>query len=119
MDTLMILSIAILCIIVVLVIMIHMLMKVGGQIRQLKLDLELDRANHQYWVDEFLLLSSRLRTLGEESADWARLVENHFHQIDETEKRRRIKARLPELKSFSLRKQEAKQQEGESSGGEG
>lgn len=120
MGTNMILAIMVLALILALAFTLMAILALGKQIRQLKLDLELDRANHQNWVDQFLLLSSRVRTLGEESAEWAGLVELHFAYLDNIEYKRRVRKELPRpLTPFSLRKQEARQQEGEANGGEG
>ena len=81
-------------------------------VRELRIDINLDREIHEQWVNEILLMSSRLRTLGEESAAWATLVENHLAYLDDIEYKRRVRKELPKpLTPFSLRKQESEQPE--------
>lgn len=105
MEMKVLLGIIVLALLLTLVLMLLGIRALSKQTQQIKLDLELDRSNHQYWADEIILLSSRLRTLGEESADWARLVEAHFAYLDDIEYKRRVRKELPKpLTPFSLRK---------------
>lgn len=112
MDVLQILIIVVILLIGALALTTWAILTLDKHAKQLKLDLELDRAAHQQWVDQFLLLSSRVRALGEESAAWATLVENHLAYLDDIEYKRRVRKELPKpLTPFSLRKQESEQPE--------
>lgn len=73
-------------------------------VRELRIDINLDREIHEQWVNEILLMSSRLRTLGEESAAWATLVEEKFRNQDDVETARRIKKGLPAWVRFDIMK---------------
>ena len=112
MEMKVLLGIIVLALLLTLVVMLLGIRALSKQIQQIKLDMELDRSAHEHWVNEILLLSSRLRTFGEESAAWATLVENHFAYLDDIEYKRRVRKELPKpLTPFSLRKQESEQPE--------
>lgn len=112
MDVLKILILVVLLLIVAMALTLWCLLRVSKQIRQLTLDLGYERHKLQQWVEQVLLLSSRIRTFAEESSDWGGLVEAHFAYLDDIEVKRRLRKELPKpLTPFSLRKQEAEQPE--------